>query len=108
MLTDDPFADFRSGLEDPEKRRRLLQLLTCGALGLAPWSGANAFWGSSKKLAEGKSIHSLEGEVWVNGHRADENTRIRAGDVVRTGADGEIVFAVGRIVDALVVSAMSD
>lgn len=97
MLTNDPFADFRAGLEDPEKRRRLMQLLIGGTFGLAPWSAANAFWGwgSSKKLPEGKSIHSLEGEVSVNGRRADENTRIRAGDSVRTGADGEIVFAVG-------------
>jgi hypothetical protein len=108
MLTDDPFAEFRSGLEDPERRRRLLQLLTCGALGLSPWPGANAFfWDSSpQKLAAGKSIHSLEGEVWVNGRRADENTRIRAGDTVRTGAGGEIVFAVGA--DAFLLRSASE
>jgi len=107
-LTEDPFEGLRTGLEDPARRRRLLQLLTGGALALAPVGNANAFfWGSStKKLAEGKSISTLDGKVWVNRSRADENTRIRAGDVVRTGADSEVVFAVGA--DAFLLRADSE
>lgn len=108
ILTDDPFENPGYGLDDPARRRRLLQLLTSGALLLAPASGANAFfWGSDKqKLADDKSIFTLDGEVRVNGERADESSRIRGGDVVSTGPASEIVFAVGG--DAFILRAESE
>lgn len=97
MAKDDPFAEFRSGLEDPARRRRLLQLLTGGALAFSPYGDAGAFfWNSpSQKLAEGRSVFTLKGEVTVNGKTADQATRIGAGDQLRTAAGSEIIFAVG-------------
>lgn len=84
-------------LQDPKKRARLMQLLCGGALGLAPYPMANAGWfgRGTKKLADDKSIFTLTGEVLVNNQPADKNTRIYAGDTVRTGHKSEIVFAVG-------------
>jgi hypothetical protein len=74
-----------------------MQLLCCGALGMAPFGPAQAFFFGSKtrRLADDRSIFTLRGDVRVNEAAADKNTRIRAGDRVRTGADSEIVFAVG-------------
>ncbi len=55
-----------------------------------------AWWGSTpEKLPEEKSIFSLEGDVRVNGERADLETRIGGGDVVSTQRNSEVVFAVG-------------
>lgn len=84
-------------LGDAYRRDYLLKLLYGGALGAMPYHLAYAGWFSSKskKLADDKSIHSLEGEVLVNGQLADLDTRIHGGDTVRTGDNGEINFAVG-------------
>lgn len=86
-------------MNDYERQRReaLATMLAGGALALAPVEAAQAFlFGSKpKKLADDRSIHSLDGEVLVNGRPATIETRIRAGDRVTTGGDGKIVFAVG-------------
>jgi hypothetical protein len=84
-------------LDDARRRDYLLKLLYTGALGAMPYHLAYAGWFSSKSkiLADDKSIHSLEGEVLVNGQPANLETRIRGGDTVRTGDKGEINFAVG-------------
>ena len=83
---------------DDEKRREyLVQLLTLSALTATPLSVVQAAWWGSKpdKLPEDKSIFSLEGDVRVNGQRADLATRIGGGDVVSTSQKSEVVFAVG-------------
>jgi hypothetical protein len=83
---------------DDEKRREyLVKLLTLSALTGTPLSVVQAaWWGSTpKKLPEDKSIFSLEGDVRVNGERADLATRIKGGDRVSTLKDSEVVFAVG-------------
>lgn len=87
----------RASLQDPARRRRLMQLLCAGALGLTPNQALQAGWfsSSSKKLDDDKSIYKMKGEVLVNGRRADKNTRIYAGDSVRTGSKSRVVFAVG-------------
>ena len=97
MSAPDPFESFRDGLEDPRKRARLLQLLIFGAAGAAAGPAQAFFWGSkTKELADDQSIFTLVGDVTVNGAKADRETRIRAGDTVRTGSgNSEIVFAVG-------------
>ena len=87
---DDPFR-----LEDPARRRQLMRLLICGGL-LLP-TQARPFWfgSESKKLTGDRSIFTLKGEVLVNGVQADRQTRVHAGDTLRTGARSEVVFAVG-------------
>ena len=86
-----------SSLEDPAKRRLVMQILCGGALGSLPLSQAGAFFfgNKSKKIDEDKSIFTLKGDVQVNGQAADKNTRIMTGDNVRTGSNSEVVFAVG-------------
>ena len=94
---------------DPARRRDLLRyLLQCGALGSVPVHVAWAGWFSSdpEQLPEGQSIHSLEGEVYVNDQPAVTDTRIIAGDVVRTGERGKIIFAVGE--DSFLLRANSE
>jgi len=58
-------------------------------------AGASWFSSGPEKLAADQSIHSLRGSALVNGKAADLKTRIRAGDRIATGADSEIIFAVG-------------
>ena len=83
--------------EDELRRAHLVRLLSLGAMTMAPISTLQAaWWGSSpEKLDDDKSIFSLDGEVKVNNRKADLDTRINAGDVVKTGENSEIVFAVG-------------
>lgn len=84
-------------LDDIRRREYLLKMLSCGALGLIPYSLANAGWFSSspEKMAADKSIYSLEGVALVNGQPATLKTRIRPGDRIQTRADSEIIFVVG-------------
>ncbi|MEM7564914.1 MAG: hypothetical protein AAF353_17980 [Pseudomonadota bacterium] len=84
-------------LSDARRRDYLRQLLYTGALGALPCHLAYAGWfsSSSKKLADDRSIHSLEGDVRVNEKPANLETRIYAGDTISTGDSGEIKFAVG-------------
>jgi hypothetical protein len=83
---------------DEEKRRDcLVKMLTAGALTMTPLGIVqSAWWGSTPdKLPDSKSIFSLEGDVRVNGSKADLATRIGGGDVVSTSKNSEVVFAVG-------------
>jgi hypothetical protein len=72
-------------------------MLTAGALTMTPLGIVqSAWWGSTPdKLPDNKSIFSMEGDVRVNGSKADLATRIGAGDVVSTRKNSEVVFAVG-------------
>jgi len=90
MLIDDLHPD------DEKRRSYLVKMLTAGALTMTPFGIIQAFWGSTpEKLAEGKSIFSLEGDVRVNGVKADLDTRVATGDVISTSKDSEAVFAIG-------------
>ena len=83
---------------DDEKRREyLVKLLTLSALTATPMSQLQAaWWGSTpKKMDDDKSIFSLEGDVRVNGQRADLATQIKGGDTISTQRNSEVVFAVG-------------
>lgn len=63
----------------------------------------------SRALAQGRverGIYRVRGEVSLNGAPAREGAQARPGDSIRTGADGEIVFVIGR--DALLVRRDSD
>lgn len=91
MFTDDLHPD------DEKRRDYLVKMLTAGALTLTPLGIVQAaWWGSTpEKLPDDKSIFSLEGNVQVNGLKADLTTRVRTGDVISTGKNSEVVFAVG-------------
>lgn len=83
---------------DDEKRREyLVKLLTISALTITPLDIVQAaWWGSTpKKLPSNKSFFSLEGDVRVDGRRADLSTRVNTGNVVRTYQNSEAVFVVG-------------
>lgn len=92
MLRDDDLHP-----DDEKRREYLVKLLTLSALSATPMGVLHAAWWGSKpeKLADDKSIFSLEGDVRVNGNRADLETRIAGGDVVSTNNNSEVVFAVG-------------
>jgi hypothetical protein len=83
--------------EDERRRLTLVRMLTLAGATMTPLSSIQAaWWGSSpKKLPDEKSIFSLKGNVHVNDQKADLDTRIGAGDVVRTQKNSEVIFAVG-------------
>jgi hypothetical protein len=64
-------------------RRKFLQGCAAGAAGALLPLPAAAEWGV---------IHELSGEVLLNGYRMRPGSAIRAGQTVRTGADGKIWF----------------
>ncbi len=87
-------TDLKTLLEDPGRRRYLMYLLCGGTLAAVPPELA-AWFGSSKKLDDDQSVYRLKGTAFVNDIPATEQSRIRAGDTVRTGPDSEFIFAVG-------------
>ena len=103
MQTDDPWR-----LDDPGKRTRLMQWLIFGGIGVASPGLSRAFFFSklADKLPDERSIFTLKGEVRVNDQQATKQTRIRAGDTVRTGDRSELVFAVGG--DSFIVRSNSE
>ncbi len=84
------------------QHRRLLQALTAGALGATLIPIANAagrrplFGRRPKKMANGQSIYSLRGEVWVDKQPATTQTLITPGSLVETGDTSRVVFVVGK------------
>ena len=66
-----PFDRDEWDLQDPVKRRLVMQLLVLGAAGSMAHP-AQAFWGKkTKKLADERSIFTLTGDVRVNGAVAE-------------------------------------
>ena len=68
----------------PMRRRQFLAASVAAGAALVLPRGASA-----------ASIHELEGNVSVNGKPATSATRVRAGDVIETGPDSKLVFALG-------------
>lgn len=95
---------------DDPRRRFLLQALSMGLLvGGAGWQRealAGVFGELPGKLPEGRSIFSMQGEVWVNGQRASRQTLIGPEDHVRTGPGASLVAVVGA--DALILRERSE
>ena len=52
-----------------------------------------------------KGVHRLRGDVRINGEPAKEGMDVKAGDVITTGADSDVVFVTGK--DAFLVRANS-
>lgn len=85
-------------ITDPAQRRRILKALTSGALigGIWPQAAAANWWGvRPRPLPPERSIHSLRGQVLVNGRPASLAQRIEAADTLEVGPGGQAIFAVG-------------
>jgi hypothetical protein len=91
MASDDPRFDPR--------RRFLVRALSAGWLaGGAGWQAPafGALFGKLPgKLAAGRSVFDLKGEVLVNGKQADSRTVIGPSDKITTGSNSYLVAAVG-------------
>ena len=96
--------------QDEKKRKFLVDALTLGLFAGVGTAGVlNPAFGLSglpDRLPKGQSIYRLSGEVLVDGRPADLKTRVNPGSVIRTGADGEIVFVVAS--DAFILRANSE
>ncbi|MEQ1440182.1 FecR domain-containing protein [Fontimonas sp. SYSU GA230001] len=95
---------------DNPRRAFLVRALSLGWLaGGAGWqldALAGVFGELPGKLPEGRSVFSIDGEVWVNGQRASRDTVIGPDDHVRTGDRSALVAVVGQ--DALILRANSE
>ncbi len=91
-MSDDKLSNF-----DEKRRQLLVAALTAGAFSLAtPSSALASWWGFNlRRLAKKESIFALEGHVTVNGKKAIKSTIIEAGDLIETGNNSRIIFAVG-------------
>ena len=99
-------------IDDP-RREFLVQALTAGAFAatgamglLLPQAQASIFGKTPRKVEEGKSFFSIEGDVRVNGQPATEQTLINISDTVQTGAKSQAVFVVGK--DAFILRSNSE
>lgn len=52
--------------------------------------------GIPAELPPGQSIFTLSGQVWVDGHRATQQSQVTADSLVRTGSNSTITFVVGQ------------
>ena len=83
--------------EDP-RRRLLIKALAAGLFSSALGSReaiAQALGRRPEPLPPGKSIYRIEGQVLVDGQPATLDTHIAASSTVQTGANSEVVYAVG-------------
>lgn len=83
--------------QDP-RRRILIEALALGAWAASQPLGAQAwslFGSKPAPLPEGRSIHRITGTAMVNGKAATVETPVVPGDVIETGANSVVVFAVG-------------
>lgn len=93
-------SNWKNPMNNSEENRRvfLLEALTAGVFTGITAAGilypAYALSTLPDRLPKGQSIYRLSGEVTVNGMLANMNTIITPNSVIRTGADGEIIFVV--------------
>lgn len=67
-----------------------------GRRGFLAGAGALAAGLMLPQAARAEGIHTLRGDVRVNGQRIDNQARIKAGDHIVTTATGYVVFAIGQ------------
>ena len=84
--------------EDPRKRL-LIRALAAGLFSFGSLPSRLVAQGilgrRPARLPEGQSIYRLSGDVRINDKAATPQTRISPGDTIETGANAEIVYAVG-------------
>lgn len=98
----------RGGLKgdiDESRRNLLLMMLASGAFALTPGCATTQGGATPSKLAAGRSIHQLAGDVRVNGVTATIATLIKPGDVVETFEKSFVIFVVEE--DAFILRANS-
>ena len=78
---------------DPETRARREFVLRLLALGT--FAGSSLSRADSGIIVASRSIHLLEGTVFVNGIKATIDTPISAKDRIKTGRNGRVVFSIG-------------
>ena len=78
---------------DPETHQRRGFLLRM--LALSAFAGSSHLRADTGIIIASRSIHLLEGAVFVNGIKATIDTSITAKDRIKTGRNGRIVFSVG-------------
>ena len=89
---------------DEFRRGFLLRALAVGVFSAAP--SARAEVSGQMPRPSGNSIHSLRGELWINGRSATAATAIGANDKLQTGADSQVIFVVGQ--DAFILRGQSE
>ena len=88
---------FNKNIEDPRRRllvKALAAGLVSGAVGMRATS-APALGDKPERLAKGKSIYRIDGQVLVNGQPATPDTQIVTSSTIETGKDGEAIYVVG-------------
>ena len=88
---------FNKNIEDPRRRllvKALAAGLVSGAVGMRATS-APALGDKPERLAKGKSIYRIDGQVLVNGQPATPDTQIVGSSTIETGKDGEAIYVVG-------------
>jgi len=94
--------------KDDPRRRMLLRALAAGVFAIGVpvrRAGADILGKVPGPLPPGRSIYDLKGDVKVNGVPATIDTKIGPTDTIETGADGFIIFVVGK--DSFVVRSAS-
>ncbi|HEX5055267.1 MAG TPA: hypothetical protein VFX02_02095 [Gammaproteobacteria bacterium] len=101
-------------INDP-RREFLVRALTVGAFAASGAMGlllplqarASSIFGKMpRKVPDGKSFFSIEGDVRVNGEPATEDTVVQVSDTVLTGDKSQAVFVVGK--DAFILRSNSE
>lgn len=81
-----------------QRRRTLLfasGVLLAGLGGMPSRADAQLLGRRPQQLTDDRDIYGLKGLVWINDMPANDNTPIRMGDTIRTGADSELVAVHG-------------
>ena len=84
---------------DDPRRRTLIRMLAAGFFtGVSAEANqalAQILGTPPSKLPPGRSIYRISGDVQVDGQRATLDTKVGGGNLIRTGANSEVVYAVG-------------
>lgn len=93
---------------DNSRRDFLIRALSSGLFASGLYGLSVPAWSMGKIPAElppGKSIYRLSGKVTIDSKAATLDTAIRPNSVIETGADGKLIFAVGK--DAFILRSNS-
>jgi hypothetical protein len=97
-------------ISDDPRREFLVKCLSMGLFAGANLAGlAQPVYSMGRipnRLPDGRSIFRIDGQVTVDGKAATLNTRIGPNSLIRTGADGRIIFVVDT--DAFILRSNSE